>query len=595
MAWSGTAAARRGPGVRAAARARVAAFAIVVLAVACGRKPLDADAGIRDADVGDAARDASSDSAVLDAADVARDAAPVDAGAPFDASGWENDAPPSSVLAFSPRHAQLSLPIVSTPCASVAFGDLDGDGWPELLAPDTRGLRVFWNEAGAFGLPTTHVVATPVSKQCSLALGDLDGDGNQDVLMSLDEVHGFAALFGDGNRGFSVVEVADPGPESDSSFCIGTLRGQGAGKVVTLCRSRDGATNVVDPAACEGNITCGIPECRTPVPTARTTAFAVEGRAFTRLVGDGAEIVGNALGLGISDFDEDGAADAILALDFAEQVAVRGGATRADVSAAWGVAHFGHGMGVALGDVDEDGRDDVAITSFGGVIDLRGSPSGFVRACGETPFSSYRRNSWPWSALYEDVDADGDLDLVVLNALASDSRVSLGQWIYESPLAPDGGFLASLFLLERGRLVSVGQLPYAAVVAGRRGAMNFAVADVDGDGRLEYVFALPQQWDPSRYDLIFGVLTGFPTRAGVTVRFLAEPPVPGTRVRIRCGTVEHVRTLYGAEGGGAAARTEAHLGCATGPGYDALVVERPGRQDVVLPAGSFGTHVDVGP
>jgi VCBS repeat protein len=69
---------------------------------------------------------------------------------------------------------------------SVALGDLDGDGRPDLVAGDSSGvttLRGFGN--GTFGQPMTYKVANPFP--IALALGDLNHDRKLDIAaVSLD-------------------------------------------------------------------------------------------------------------------------------------------------------------------------------------------------------------------------------------------------------------------------------------------------------------------------------------------------------------------------------------------------------------------------
>ncbi len=90
-----------------------------------------------------------------------------------------------------------------------------------------------------------------------------------------------------------------------------------------------------------------------------------------------------------------------------------------DVSAGSGLDVAGYGMGVAAGDVDNDGRVDVYLSQFGGgrLFGNRGEGhfEDVTRAAGvEHP-------GWGTSAAFFDYDRDGWLDLVVVHYLDYDS------------------------------------------------------------------------------------------------------------------------------------------------------------------------------
>jgi hypothetical protein len=66
---------------------------------------------------------------------------------------------------------------------AIAVGDLDGDGWPDLLLSG----RLRLNSGGAF-VGADALAPTPDFAARSIALGDLDGDGDLDALIDGDDV-----------------------------------------------------------------------------------------------------------------------------------------------------------------------------------------------------------------------------------------------------------------------------------------------------------------------------------------------------------------------------------------------------------------------
>jgi hypothetical protein len=90
------------------------------------------------------------------------------------------------------------------------FGDLDGDGLPEvLITGDPTGRSFAFRYDAEVGALTP--LATPDLGQARAVLvEDLDGDGATDVLVELGEPH---VLWGDGAGGFTLARVAPASPE----------------------------------------------------------------------------------------------------------------------------------------------------------------------------------------------------------------------------------------------------------------------------------------------------------------------------------------------------------------------------------------------
>ena len=111
-----------------------------------------------------------------------------------------------------------------------------------------------------------------------------------------------------------------------------------------------------------------------------------------------------------------------------------------DVTTEAGVGDARYSFGVAVGDYDNDGDPDILVTNFGRNTLFRneGAREGAVRFTDVTEAAGMTREGFHTSAVWFDMDRDGDLDLYVCRYLryrpASSRRCSEGgQRVYCSP------------------------------------------------------------------------------------------------------------------------------------------------------------------
>jgi hypothetical protein len=103
--------------------------------------------------------------------------------------------------------------------ANIAAGDLNGDGWPDLILTDPEHNYLYVlidNQIGGF---TEHVITTGARalEPTQVVFADVNGDGNLDAVVGLGLIGGAAIFLGDGKGGLTIqTELKDvigvPGP-----------------------------------------------------------------------------------------------------------------------------------------------------------------------------------------------------------------------------------------------------------------------------------------------------------------------------------------------------------------------------------------------
>jgi hypothetical protein len=118
---------------------------------------------------------------------------------------------------------------------SVAIGDVNGDREPDLatanLAEGT--ISVLLNSGdGRFGAPLDYAAGGEIGAASSVAVGDLNGDGKPDLVASNDQLNTISVLANKGDGSFDP-KLDRPTGASPYSVAIGDLNGDGNRDLVT--------------------------------------------------------------------------------------------------------------------------------------------------------------------------------------------------------------------------------------------------------------------------------------------------------------------------------------------------------------------------
>ena len=336
-------------------------------------------------------------------------------------------------------------------CTGVAVGDVDNDGWPDVVLSEFGGLRLFRNSgAGRFE------DATPGSGLANLWWGtscgflDFDRDGWLDLV---------------------VANYVDLDP-------------------TVLCYARDGQRDFCGPKEFRGTPTFLFRNL-----TGNTDPSQPKFEDVTESSGLGS-LPGPGLGVLCADFDQDGWDDIFVANDqqpnrlwinrqgktFDDEAVLRGLAVNSlGASAA--------NMGIAWGDVDDNGLADLFVTHLNleNHTFWKQGPAGlFLDRTAETNLTQMPRTTG-FGTVLGDFDLDGDLDLAYVNGhvfrgeTAEDSGVPYfwRPYAQRNTLCENDG--AGQFSLRDspgdafGREVNVGR--------------SLCYGDVDNDGDLDLLAA----------------------------------------------------------------------------------------------------------
>jgi hypothetical protein len=379
-------------------------------------------------------------------------------------------------------------PLIFGPAFTV--GDFNGDGKPDVAVASGANISVFVNAGTTSPSPTFAEIAEfPAGfNSSSVVVGDLNGDGKPDLVANDSENNSgnVVVLLGNGDGIFQRGIVSDAGVPTDS-LATGDFNGDGK---LDVAAGNQGSISILLGKG-DGTFQAAV---KFATPSAR---FAV------------------------GDFNNDGKSDLAIANYTNSSVSVLLGNGDGTFQAA---VEYGAGSGtdsVAVGDFNGDGKPDLAIYNYANssVSVLLGNGDGTFR-------SGAQYIAGPNAALFAmaDFNEDGKLDLAVCNLGVYDdttgtytnSSVSVllgnGDGTFQAALTTytTFGFPYNLWLKQvavgdvnddgKPDLLAIG--PGISVLLGNgdgtfqpapafsyyaRNAYSVAVADFNGDGRLDFV------------------------------------------------------------------------------------------------------------
>src|ERR1700722_7932922 len=324
---------------------------------------------------------------------------------------------------------------------SVAAGDFNGDGKPDLAVTNQHGVSVLLNDGtGGFAPPVTYVVGTNPQ---SVAVGDFDGNGKLDLAV-INQGSGTVSILlgnGDGTFGGGTTYAAGGNPRS---VVIRDFNGDGKEDLAIVDSGFGPGTAGVSVLLGNGN------------GSFQTAAFFATGSV--------------SLSVAVGDFNGDGKTDLVVANAGSDNVSVLLGNGNGTFQPAVNFSLDQPGLSVSptsvvVGDFNLDGLPDVAVATpnHRDVAVLLGKGNGSFQAPVHYGLDDPNFVNSSNMLVTADLNGDGKPDLVLDNLSANHVTVLLGQG--------DGTFPTS-------KSYAAGPEPICV-----------AVADFNGDGHPDLVAA----------------------------------------------------------------------------------------------------------
>ena len=362
--------------------------------------------------------------------------------------------------------------------ASIAIGDLDRDGKPDLAVTNFSGnsVSVFRNTSISGSITNSSFAAkvdfATGNYACDVMIGDLDGDGQPDL----------AITNGNSNTVSVFRNTGTSGSITSSSFAtkVDFATGNAPNRIVIGDLDGDGKPDL----ALTNDVSNTISVFRNT-----STSGSITGSAFATKVDFATG--STPYGIAIADLDGNGKPDLAAVSNGSNIVSVfrntsvSGSITSTSFASKMDFATGSAPAGIAVGDLDGDSKPDLVVTNTGSntvSVFQNTSTSGSITFAARVDFTT---DNHPDGIAISDLDGDGKVDLAVTNQNSNTISVFRN-------MSVSGTITSSSFATKMG--FAIGNQSW-----------TIAIGDLDGDGKPDLSAS---NWNSNTVSILRNTLGG---------------------------------------------------------------------------------------
>jgi hypothetical protein len=380
----------------------------------------------------------------------------------------------------------------------IVSGDLNGDGYPDLVTANTNvngptgTVSVLLNNKnGTFANAATYTVG---KQPYQVAIGDVNGDGHPDLAVTNNGANTVTILFGSASGTFTVQAATLATCANPYGVAIGDFKHNGFPSVAVTCY----ASSQLEIFPNNGNGTFGS-------PFMYTVGSSING------------LTPNPASIALGDFNRDGNLDIVTGDTTANDVSFFAGNGNNTFNASVESPSLNFPDSIVAGDFNGDGILDIAgvAPNFNAVVLTLGVGNGTFGSIQQRAAGQFSATKQPWAVATGDFNNDGQLDIVTANTYNQVNIATtfhMQQYLGVFPAIPGGNPSINVLTNISAATIAVASSPATPIPAINNGTtvtatLNPAISGATPTGSVIFEDATGAAIGSGPYALNDGVAT----------------------------------------------------------------------------------------